>query len=69
MELKSPKFAPEVRRCLDTRRVFGTLQKRSGPFQDEIRDRRDTILLELTQSNRDRMPEKVLSILRDEQVI
>ncbi|MFW9800532.1 MAG: NTPase [Candidatus Thorarchaeota archaeon] len=66
MELKSPRFAPEVRRCLETRRVFATLQERRSPFQDEIRAREDIIMLELTQSNRERMHEKVLSILRDE---
>ncbi|MHA2027176.1 MAG: nucleoside-triphosphatase [Candidatus Thorarchaeota archaeon] len=37
MELFSKLFAPEVRRCLDTRRVLGTIQERRGPFLDEVR--------------------------------
>ena len=69
MELCSRHFAPEVKRCLDTGRVVATLQQRRGGFLDEIRSREDIVLLELTHSNRDQMPLKVLTFLKEEQVI
>jgi nucleoside-triphosphatase len=66
MELCSRHFAPEVRRCLDTHRVLATLQQRRGGFLDEIRTRRDILQLEVTHSNRDQMPLKVLSLLTED---
>ncbi|UCH04768.1 MAG: hypothetical protein JSW05_01020 [Candidatus Thorarchaeota archaeon] len=66
MELCSRHFAPEVRRCLDTRRVLATLQQRRGMFLDEIRAREDSVFLELTLSNRNQMPMKVLTLLRED---
>ncbi len=63
MELCSRRFAPEVRRCLDTRKVLATLQQRKGGFLDEIRTRNDSIFLELTLSNRNNIPLKVLALL------
>lgn len=64
MELKSPNFAPEVRRCLDTGRVLGTLQLRQGEFQDEVRSRSDVKILNVTLENRDKMPAKVIDMLQ-----
>jgi nucleoside-triphosphatase THEP1 len=63
MELYSPKFAPEVRRCLDTGRVLATLQQRRGSFQDEVRARNDVDLIEITLANRNSLPAEVLSRL------
>jgi len=63
MELKSPVFAPEVRECLDTGKVLGTLQKKGGDFVEEVRSRPDVTVLELTVSNRDTMPQRVLGLL------
>ncbi len=63
MELKSPQFAPEVKRCLDTKRVLGTLQERPGSFQDEVRMRTDIRIIEITHENRDQIPAQVLSML------
>ncbi|MFX1605480.1 MAG: NTPase [Promethearchaeota archaeon] len=63
MELFSNKFADEVRRCLDTKRVIGTIQDRKLPFLDEVRTRTDVTLLELTISNRNRIPMQVLRLL------
>ncbi len=64
MELKSPQFAPEVRRCLNTGRVLGTLQQKTGKFHDEVRNRPDTILLNMTVENRDAIPAHVLNLLK-----
>ncbi|MFW9794438.1 MAG: NTPase [Candidatus Thorarchaeota archaeon] len=63
MELYSQLFAPEVRKCLDTGRVIGTIQDRRGPFLDEVRQRNDVRILELTQHNRDDIPFQVLAFL------
>lgn len=63
MELCSPSFAPTVLRCLDAGKVLGTLQKRGGHFVDEVRGRSDVLLLELTISNRERMPGKIVELL------
>jgi nucleoside-triphosphatase len=66
MELTSPSFAPEVGRCLDTGRVLGTLQQRGGNFVQEVRDRTDVKVLELTVSNRDSMHQDILSMLEQD---
>ena len=63
MELFSDNFADEVRRCLDTKRVIGTIQERKLPFLDEVRTRSDVTLLELTISNRNQIPFRVLKLL------
>ncbi|MFW9767373.1 MAG: NTPase [Candidatus Thorarchaeota archaeon] len=63
MEMFSKLFAPEVRRCLDTGRVVGTIQQRRSLFLDEVRQRRDVRVLELTLNNRNDMPLRVLSLL------
>ena len=65
MELFSKLFAPEVRKCLDTGRVVGTIQKRQGPFLDEVRKRTDVRILELTLSNRDEIPMMVSSLFNE----
>lgn len=64
MELYSQNFEDEVRRCLDTKRVVGTIQDRRHPFLDEVKSRSDVILFELTVLNRDRIPMQVLRLLR-----
>ncbi|MGY5855127.1 MAG: NTPase [Candidatus Thorarchaeota archaeon] len=64
MELFSENFAHEVRRCLDTGCVLGTIQERRLPFLDEVRSRTDVVLLELTMTNRDQIPLQVLEILK-----
>ena len=63
MELCSPLFEPEVLKCLDTRRVLGSIQQRHSRFLSSIRERTDTELLEITLSNRDNMPQIVYSKL------
>jgi len=63
MELYSPQFAPEVRRCLDMGRVLATLQQRRSGFQDEVRTREDIYLIEVKLENRDTLPQEVLSRL------
>jgi nucleoside-triphosphatase len=63
MELKSPRFASEIRLCLDTGRVLGTLQLRGGSFQDEVRSRSDVRIIEVTPENRDGLPSQIIDAL------
>lgn len=63
MELYSDKFAPEVRSCLDTGRVIGTIQSKHLPFLDEVRSRQDVSILTLTEDSRDEVPKRVLRML------
>jgi len=63
MELFSERFSDEVRRCLNTSRVVGTIQLRRDPFLDEIRSRSDVYLFELTTMNRNRIPLQVLELV------
>lgn len=65
MELKSAAFAPEVRKCLDTGRVLGTLQLRKGEFQDEVRSRPDVRIINATYENRDVLPAQILKLLQE----
>jgi len=64
MELHSRQFRDEVSRCLDTKRVVGTIQGRRHPVLDEIRSRADVSFFELTISNRDELPLQVLKLLK-----
>lgn len=64
MELFSNLFANEIRRCLDTKQVIGTIQERRHPFLDEVKSRYDVHLIELTTANRDHVPLQVLKILK-----
>jgi nucleoside-triphosphatase len=64
MELHSQDFKEEVERCLDARRVLGTIQERRHPVLDKIRSRTDVIFFELTISNRDEIPLQVLKLLK-----
>jgi nucleoside-triphosphatase len=63
MELFSRKFADEVLKCLDTRRVIGTIQERRHPVLDRIRSRDDVRLIEITLLNRDQVPQQVIDLL------
>ena len=65
MELCSKRYSEEVRRCLDTRQVFGTIQERRHPFLDEVRSREDVSLFVLTLDNRDKLPSLLLEHIRN----
>ncbi|MFW9976103.1 MAG: NTPase [Candidatus Thorarchaeota archaeon] len=64
MELFSRLFADEVTKCLNTKRVLGTIQQGNHPFLNEIKSRPDVQLIELTTENRDQIPMHVLKILK-----
>jgi nucleoside-triphosphatase len=64
MELFSRQFLDEVNRCLDTKRVVGTIQYRGGHLVNGIKSRNDVEILELTLLNRDEIPIYVLGLLK-----
>lgn len=66
MELYSQRFLQEIRKCLNTKHVLGTIQERRHPFLDEVRSRRDVTLFELTTENRDKIPLQILQLLGQE---
>jgi len=61
MELFSESFRKEIIACLDTRRVVGAIQQRADPFLDAVRRRNDVLLVTLNRTNRNQVPEEVLS--------
>lgn len=67
MECHSRKFRCLVTEVLDSNEtVIATVAKRGDEFIEGIKKREDSILYELTLSNRDRMGELILRELRNE---
>lgn len=63
MELFSRHFLDEVNRCLNTKRVVGTIQYRGSHLVDGIKSRNDVEIIELTLENRERIPTYILGLL------
>ncbi len=63
MELFSQAFVEELMRCLDTRRVLGTLQMKTRPLLNSIRGRDDVLLITVTEANRDALPARLVSMV------
>ncbi len=61
MELFSKLFRDELLLCLNACSVVGTIQQRSDPFLDSVRQRTDVLLITLDRTNRERVPDEVLS--------
>lgn len=68
MELYSQNFVNEVRKCLDTRQVLGTIQERRLTFLNEIRAREDVLIIKLTPANRDRVPLQLLDLFKEQTI-
>ena len=66
MELCSPRFAPEVVKCLDVKRVLGTIQNRQTSFLNSVRSRSDTQIYTVTTRNRGELPSLILSLVKQE---
>ncbi len=61
MEREAHVFQREVCKCLDTEQiVVGVLQKTSQKFIQDIRSRRDVIVYEVTNENRDSLKNEIL---------
>ncbi len=65
LEAGQEAFKTEVFRCLDGKKpVLGTLKAAGDCWLSAIAERGDTLVLELTESNRDAVLERVLAFLR-----
>nr|MDO8109111.1 NTPase [Candidatus Sigynarchaeota archaeon] len=65
MEMFSAQFKQKVLACLDTGRVLATILMKSGvPFTDGIKQRHDVTLLEVTRENRERLVDRLLSMVQ-----
>ena len=66
MELFSEQFQKVVVECLDSPKdVLGTIQTKQIPFLDAIRLRGDVTLVEVTASNREGVPQKIVDMFID----
>ena len=70
MECFSELFKKTLIEALDSKNpVLGSIALRGIRFIEEIKGRKDVRLLEINESNRDRVLAKVLSIFRDARTI
>ena len=66
MECLSPGFVAAMRALLDAGRpVVATIGERGGGFIAEVKRRPDVALWRLTRDNRDAVPARILTWLRD----
>ncbi|MBD3190068.1 MAG: NTPase [Candidatus Heimdallarchaeota archaeon] len=66
MELFSKKFKNKLIECLNQGKVIATITKRGGgSFVQEIKERKDVELLEITKANRDTIVEKIVKKARE----
>ncbi len=61
MEIYSEGFKQEVLKCLNEGRVLGTIQQRSSSFLNQVRNRSDVRMVEVTTANRDELPAQIAS--------
>ncbi|MFO7836546.1 MAG: nucleoside-triphosphatase [Candidatus Thorarchaeota archaeon] len=61
MELYSEGFKQEVLKCLNEGRVLGTIQQWSSSFLNQVRNRSDVRMVEVTTANRDELPAQIAS--------
>jgi len=65
MEVFSEKFCFAVNNILNSKHlVIGTISKRGAGFIKEVRDRNDVELIEVTFSNRDRLPVEICNKIK-----
>jgi len=70
MECLSSRFVGAMRALLDsTRPVLATVAQRGGGFIAEVKQREDVLLWEVTLSNRDEMPDRLLAWLRSTRTV
>ena len=63
MELFSRKFREAVITALDSKMpVVAAIMQKSHPFADAIKSRSDCGIIEVTRSNRDRLPERLIKL-------
>ena len=66
MELFSEKFKEQVLKALDSKKkVLGTIMQASNPFADEIKKRKDVLVLEVTRENREKLIQEIINRLQN----
>ena len=66
MELASERFRDAVLALFESPKpIVATVHTFRHPFADELKRRRDVSTLKLTSTNRDRLPEELLNLLRE----
>ena len=63
MELFSSKFKTFVMNCLEKKKVLGTIMLKDNDFSKTVKMREDTILFEITVSNREEMRSKIMELV------
>ncbi|MCL5676746.1 MAG: NTPase [Firmicutes bacterium] len=65
MEIGSQPFVRVLQECLDSSKpVLGTLGRQEHPILDAVRGRSDTLVIEVTRANRDRLLDRIFGGLR-----
>lgn len=65
MELFSDKFRDAVEQAVESdKTVFATISKYGGPFEEHLKERPDSKVVEVTLENRDKLPDKVFEMMR-----
>ncbi|MCD1293408.1 AAA family ATPase [Methanocella sp. CWC-04] len=64
MELMSENFKDIVIKALDSDKpVMGVIMKKDNEFSKEIKNREDTIIIEVTEANRDKIPDTLKTLV------
>jgi len=65
LESKAVKFRKKILECLDSENlVIGVIKKKHNTFLNQIRDRKDVIIVDVSLINRDRLIDEIISILK-----
>jgi len=65
LESKAVKFRKKILECLDSENlVIGVIKQKHSTFLNQIRDRKDVIIVDVSLINRDRLIDEIISILK-----
>ena len=64
MELFSFDFRKFVQKCLDTKKVLGTIMLRDNEFTRNIKNRKDTLVFNLTKENRENVRKRIMELVK-----
>ena len=64
LESKAYEFQEKILECLDSENlVLGVIKKKHSTFLNQIRERKDVIIIEVTPENRDYLLDEIMNIL------
>jgi len=65
LESKAVKFREKIIDCLDSKNlVIGVIKKKHSTFLNQIRERKDVIIIDVTLINRDFLIDEIMSLLK-----